>query len=1580
MKKRILSILLLCCMVLTMLPTAAFAAGGAVRPAATQYTYTLHYDANGGSGAPPSQSVTSSEFHVWVPISEIIPTRDGYTFMGWANSRTGRPIYGGNGGYTSCLVVHGYDMSTTIYAIWEVHNHSWGEWISNGNGTHTRTCATDSSHTETGSCSGGKATGTEKAICETCHTAYGDLLPLIKTVITTPPTLPAEGYVGEWYLDEDLKGGEAKVDGTDTVVRGSFRFKHNWGGVVDPGENRMEILFTPDDTETYATAECIVIVTGIKYTITSVTEEVLPDVPLGTAFEDLRLPPVVEVKTNTGATFFHIPVTWDGSTYDPNKYGEQIITGQLHVEESRYEDELEPTSIKAIAKITLIGDGGIVPKLEPPSYSRQIYSGDFCQLAFSDEYLSGGKATADGKPVPGRFTLNEEQEKYGYWNRGGGLVQVGLLALQVTFTPYDRMRFSTAECTVNVDVIPRKFRQANTSYIDNKKIGTAFEDLGLPNAFYFFAEADAPNHEGSGLNGNVSGIIKWDDSNYDPNSYEEQTIYGEVNRAEFEKYYIVPEGADLRGVVKVTLRADPVETEITQPPVFRWKNGDFTLPDNTMFVNRIFEMGATGEGNANLADGVARVKGTDTVVPGTFSFKEGTPGWFDELGENVVTVVFTPTDQHGYRTAETTIKVNVIKNTFKRCEEPDPITEKKLGTTFAGLNLPETVVVEAIDGLRVGMEVSWDESSYDAQSTAWQIIPGTLVFDANDEHSYQQPEPAVTAAIRVKLLGSEDAPAITTTTLPGGTVGTPYHHQLQATGGGFILWELFSGELPDGLTLKQTTGEISGTPTAEETATFTVRALNSVGNDKKDLSITITNAPAAEHTVTVTNDGNGTASANPSTAADGMVITLTAKANTGYHLKEWKVISGDVIITNDTFLMPEGNVTIKAIFEKDAPSAKDLVDPVIRIMPYKNSGYPTQDGIRTAADFFKPGEAPKGAKITAITPPASPSILDSISVDNDGLLSYAKNWADGEQLKTDVYTVTITSDDYKPISAPLTARQYLFAGFGATFNLSGWVYGETRTWTWQVTNPGENGVWSAIMREQGIFEIYEETVDTTSEPGKSFYTIKYRAIKAGHTFIDILYVSDTTASWSPWSGSSVVAGGKVVVRGLTVTAGSAAITKGDALPTDLVRCTGLLDSEGCTDDRDTVLDNALSYRLLNANNEEITAEAARNTPGTYTVVPAATLKSGWDERYALSSVNGTLTVENKVEELFTVTVKTDGNGTGTATPSTAEALTEITLTATPNRGYHFKEWQVVSPTGLVIANNKFTMPNDNVEVKAIFKKNTPTGGGTGTGATTYPITVKSAKNGDVTASHKTAAKGTTITLTVDPDKGYLLDTLTVLDGKDKEIKLTEKNGKYTFTMPDSKVTVEAAFKASAPTGKNPFIDVPAGAYYEDAVVWAVGRNITTGMSAAAFDPNGSCTRAQIVTFLWRAAGSPEPKTMKGFDDVASNAYYAKAVAWAVENGITTGTSASKFSPNDPCTRTQAVTFLFRYAAANGMEAVTMQELLSGYADAASVPSYAVSAMNWALAAGILQGDGVKLMPNATCTRAQIVTFLYRAMK
>ena len=1366
---------------------------GAARPAATQYTYTLHYDANGGSGAPPSQSETSSELSVWIPISEKIPTRDGYTFKGWADSPNENPRYlREEGYYWNYLMVHP-SLNETIYAIWEVHNHNWGEWISNGNGTHTRTCITDSSHTETGNCSGGKATSTEKAICETCHTAYGELLQLTKTVITTPPTLPSEGYVGDQYLDGDLEGGEAKVEGTDIVVPGSFRFKHNWGGVVDPGENRMEIRFTPDDTETYATAECIVTVTGIKHTITSVTEEVLPDKPLGTAFEDLWLPHLVEVKTNTGATFGHIPVTWDGSSYDPNALGEQIITGQLHVEMSFYAEELEPTSIKAISRITLIGDGAIVPTLEPPTYSRQIYSGDFCQLAFSDEYLSGGTAMADGETVDGVFTLNEEQEKYGYWHRGGGLVQVGLLALKVTFTPYDRLRFSTAECTVNVDVIPRKFRQANTSYIDNKKIGTAFEDLGLPNAFYFFAEADEPNHEGSGLNGSVPGILKWDDSNYDPNSYEEQTIYGEVNRAEFEKYYIVPEGADLSGVVKITLQADPVETEITQLPVFRWKNGDFTLPDNTMFVNRIFEMGATGGGSANLADGVARVKGTDTVVPGTFSFKEGTSGWFDELGENVVTVVFTPTDQHGYRTAETTIKVNVIKNTFKRCEEPDPITEKKLGTTFAGLNLPEIVVVEAIDGLRVGMEVSWDESSYDAQSTAWQTIPGTLVFDANDEHRYQQPDPAVTAAIRVKLLGSEDAPAITTTTLPGGAVGTPYHHQLHANGGGFILWELFSGELPKGLTLKQTTGEISGTPTAEGTAQFTVRALNSVGNDKKELSITITNAPAAEHTITVTTAGGGTASASSTSATAGTEITLTATPNTGYHFKEWQVESlAGLVITNNKFTMPDSNVAIKAIFEEDSPFA-----------PTKHTVTVKTDGNGIA--FASPLLAVAGTEITLTAMPKKgyhfkewQVISGGVAIENNKFLMPDSNVEvnavfekDAPPAPTDpgkpsisvtgAYTYngsehTATVSGYNPATMDIAGNTATDAGdytVRVTSKTGRWADGSTGAVTaaWSIgkaTQEAPNGLIGVAPTTEGGSDGKITGVDATMEyraESETIYTtctgIEIENLPAGNYFVR--YAEDHNHFASP----------------------DAEVTVGEGTP--LADCTITFNASGGSGSMDSVTVNAGTIYILPAcgftapADQEFKAWEIGGTEykvgDSYTVLVDTEIKALWE--------NSVITPTT-----YTVTVSNDGNGTASASHAKAAAGTEITLTATPNTGYHFKEWEVING-GVTIKDDKFLMPNDNVEIKAIFEEDAPPA------PTEFTITVKTDENGTASASYAKAAAGTEITLTATPQIGYHFKEWQVMSGD-----MTIKDNK--FIMPDTNVEIKAIFEEDAPPAPTEF--------------------------------------------------------------------------------------------------------------------------------------------------------------------------------
>ena len=279
-------------------------------------------------------------------------------------------------------------------------------------------------------------------------------------------------------------------------------------------------------------------------------------------------------------------------------------------------------------------------------------------------------------------------------------------------------------------------------------------------------------------------------------------------------------------------------------------------------------------------------------------------------------------------------------------------------------------------------------------------------------------------------------------------------------------------------------------------------------------------------------------------------------------------------------------------------------------------------------------------------------------------------------------------------------------------------------------------------------------------------------------------------------------------------------------------------------------------------------------------------------------------------------------------------------------------------------------------IAALVKKPS-SGGGSSSGSffPSYPVTAPGkTENGTVTVSTKNATSGSTVTITVKPDDGFKLDELTVIDKNGNELKLTDKgNGKYTFTMPASKVEINAAFVKEVET--SPFGDVSTSVYYYEAVKWAQEKGITGGIGNGLFGPNQPCTRAQIVTFLWRAAGSPVVNYAMNMSDVPEGSYYAEAVRWALSEGITTGTTENTFSPDSECTRAQAVAFLFRYAAS---EAVTLQELVSGFSDADSVPGYALPAMNWALAEEIVQGNGSKLMPNDSCTRAQIVTFLFRA--
>ena len=333
------------------------------------------------------------------------------------------------------------------------------------------------------------------------------------------------------------------------------------------------------------------------------------------------------------------------------------------------------------------------------------------------------------------------------------------------------------------------------------------------------------------------------------------------------------------------------------------------------------------------------------------------------------------------------------------------------------------------------------------------------------------------------------------------------------------------------------------------------------------------------------------------------------------------------------------------------------------------------------------------------------------------------------------------------------------------------------------------------------------------------------------------------------------------------------------------------------------------------------------------------------------------------------TITFEGNGGTPSAPNMTTVGKKLSSlpTATRSGSYSFDAWYTAASGGTQIT-TAYTFSADTT----VYAHWTYTGGGGGGGSYTpsYTVSVDKTENGTITVSPKSASKGDTVTITVKPDKGYELEMLKALDKDGDALKLTEKNGKYTFTMPAGKVTVKGSFVEEGP--EQIFADVPVDAYYYEAVKWAVEKDITGGIGNGLFAPKLNCTRAQIVTFLWRAVGSPEPKSANSFADVSADSYYAKAVAWAVENGITGGTGNGKFSPNATCTREQAVAFLYR---ASGSPAVSGG---SAFSDVAASAYYA-DAVAWAEQNGVTGGIGNgEFGTGSDCTRAQIVTFLYRA--
>ena len=726
-------------------------------------------------------------------------------------------------------------------------------------------------------------------------------------------------------------------------------------------------------------------------------------------------------------------------------------------------------------------------------------------------------------------------------------------------------------------------------------------------------------------------------------------------------------------------------------------------------------------------------------------------------------------------------------------------------------------------------------------------------------------------------------------------------------------------------------------------------------------------APPApvEYTVTVTNDGNGIGTATPSTAAAGTEITLTATPTDGYHFKEWQVISGGVTIKDDKFLMPNDNVEVKAIFEEDAPPVPtDPAKPNISV-----TGTYTYNG----------------SVHTATVNGYDPATMDISG--NTG---------------TDAgdYTVSVTSKTGKWVDGSTDAVTAAWSIGKATREAPDGLIGVA-----PITVGGSDGKISGVTDKMEYRMAGERSYTACSGT-------EIDNLSAGNYFVR--YAEDNNHFAST----------------------DAEVTVGEGTP--LADCTITFSGNGGSGSMGPVIVKAETNYILPVcgftapTDQEFKAWEISGTEykvgDTYTVSGDTEIKALWE--------NSVITPTT-----YTVTVGNDGNGTGTASPSTAAAGTTITLTATPNKGYHFKEWQVISG-GVTIKNNKFLMPNDNVEVKAIFEKDAPTeftitfdgnggtpsvdsmtttnqkltslpsasrsgsysfdgwytkknggteittdtefpadttvyahwtytGGGGSSGYSYYTIKATAGTGGSISPSGNVSVReGRDQTFTITPDKGYAVANVKI-DGK--SIGAVKS---YTFENVRRTHTIEVIFmKANGNPQTGVFVDVATGSYYEDAVDWAVENGITKGTDDTHFSPDGICTRAQAVTFLWRTAGSPKPETRTmPFTDVPVGSYYYDAVLWAVENGITKGTSDTTFSPNMTCSRAQIVTFLWR------SEKSPAAGTANPFADVKSTAYYA-DAVLWAVKENITKGTtNTTFSPNADCTRAQIVTFLWRCKK